>query len=505
MEPRSGRVGAVVLIAGGITCGLVGAGIVWFVLRTPPPTAANVPDASSRPAQATVDASVTLTPEAVSRAGLQTAVAGEAALGSRLRLPATVEPNGYKRVVVTPLITGRVTSVTAELGAAVHRGDALAEIYSSELADREREFVTMVASLEAAHARLARTERLVALGSLSQQELEAARVEHATHGSDVESARAKLQLLGLTDEQLTNLRTAEDVSSTLVLRSPMTGVVTGRAANTGQNVTPDTVLFDIADLSTVWVVGQVYEQDANRVHVGTPVTVTTPAAPAKTWPGLVSYIDPTLSTDTRTLRVRVELPNPSGLLRFGAYAEMLIDAESRTVPVAVPRAALQTIGDRQFVYVIDPSRAGRYVERDVQVGRVSDDAVEIRAGLASGEQVVTTGSFSLRAERERLGLRPAAPGAAMPAASAPGVHDVAVTAEGFVPARIELAAGQASQLRFTRRTDQTCATEVVIPALGVRRALPLNQPVTIDLPPGPAREIAFSCGLNMVKGTIVVK
>lgn len=412
MKPRSGGARAVALIAGGVACGLVGAGIVWFVLRPPRPLPAAEPAMSTGPVQAAVDPSVTLTPEAVRRAGLQTAVAGETAQGRPVRLPATVEANGYKRVVVTPLITGRVTSVTAELGASVHRGDALAEVYSSELADREREFLTMAASLEAAHARLARTERLVALGSLSQQDLEAARVEHATHGSDVESARAKLQLLGLTNEQLDKLREAEDVFSTLILRAPMAGVVTGRTANAGQNVAPDTVLFEIADLSTVWVVGQVYEQDANRLRVGTSVVVTSPAAPAATWSGRVSYVDPTLSTESRTLRVRVELPNPSGQLRLGAYAEMLVDAETPTASVAVPKAALQTIGERQFVYVVDPAVAGRYVEREVQIGRVSDTAVEIRRGLAAGEQVVTTGSFFLRAERERLGLRPAAPGGA---------------------------------------------------------------------------------------------
>lgn len=407
IEPRSGRVRAVALIAGGIACGLAGAGIVWLALRTPRPGPATEPTVPPGPVQAAVDPSVTLTPEAVGRAGLETAVVGATSQARAVRLPATVEANGYKRVVVTSLITGRVTSVTAELGASVRRGDGLAEVYSSELADREREFVTMAASLEAAHARLARTERLVALGSLSQQELESARVDHATHGSDVESARAKLQLLGLTDEQLERLRTAEDVVSTLVLRSPMTGVVIGRTANTGQNVAPDTVLFEIADLSTVWVVGQVYEQDANRVHVGTPVVVTSPAAPASTWSGRVSYVDPALSPESRTLRVRVELPNPSGQLRLGAYAEMVVDAESRTALVAVPKAAVQTIGDRQFVYVVDPARAGRYVEREVQIGRESQGAVEIRAGLAPGEQVVTTGSFFLRAERERLGLRPA--------------------------------------------------------------------------------------------------
>jgi RND family efflux transporter MFP subunit len=414
IEPRSGRPRAVALIAGGIACGLVGAGIAWFALRAPRPVSPADPGASPGPAQAAFDPSVTLTPEAVGRAGLQTAVASETAQGRPVRLPATVEANGYKRVVVTPLIAGRVTSVAAELGALVHRGDALAEVYSSELADREREFLTMAASLEAAHARLARAERLVALGSLSQQDLEAARVEHATHGSDVESARAKLQLLGLTDDQLDKLREAEDVFSTLILRSPMTGVVTGRTANAGQNVAPDTLLFEVADLSTVWVVGQVYEQDANRVHVGTSVVVTSPASPAATWSGRVSYVDPALSAESRTLRVRVELPNPSGLLRLGAYAEMLVGAESPTVAVAVPKTALQTIGDRQFVYVVDPSRIGRYIEREVQTGRWSDSAVEIRSGLAPGELVVTTGSFFLRAERERLGLRPSEPRPAAP-------------------------------------------------------------------------------------------
>lgn len=207
------------------------------------------------------------------------------------------------------------------------------------------------------------------------------------------------------------------------------------------------------------------------------------------------------------------------------YADVVIEGVTVAGPV-VPRTAVQTIGGRQVVYVADVAVPGRFVARDVTVGEAAGDRVPVRSGLAAGDRVVVEGSFFLRAEAERSGQAAAGadPHAAHGSSTAPAAPPVApagpspsrsssqpgpeartvMVAAGFEPARLTVPAGVPLQLTFIRTTDATCATEVVIPDLKLRRALPLNQPVIVEIPARPAGELAFACGMDMLKGTIVV-
>ena len=141
-----------------------------------------------------------------------------------------------------------------------------------------------------------------------------------------------------------------------------------------------------------------------------------------------------------------------------------------------------------------------------------DGHVEILAGLSAGDSVVSKGSFFVRAEAERLGLRAAQSAPAVtPAAGAQAgsarvqAAKVLVTEKGFEPDRVSLRAGSPVRLTFVRTTDKTCATEVVLPSLNVKRALPLNEPVAIEFTPARTGDVAFACGMNMLKGVIVVR
>jgi hypothetical protein len=153
----------------------------------------------------------------------------------------------------------------------------------------------------------------------------------------------------------------------------------------------------------------------------------------------------------------------------------------------------------------------------VRLGGTTGELVEVSSGVQPGERVVTNGSFFLRAERERLGLRPAASvGAGGPAVgsrndsggkTADGVQRarVVVNEQGFEPATVTLRAGMPARITFVRTTDKTCGTEVVFPSLKIERALPLNQPVSIDFRPARTGDIAFACGMTMLKGVVVVE
>ncbi len=461
------------------------------------------------------DVIITLTEEAAKRAGIAvTPIRRDTAAGS-LRLAGVVEANEYRQVAVTPLAAGRLTRVTVALGERVTRGQSIAEIYSPELAEAQTRYLTMRAEFEAAHQELVRTERLVEIGAASKQELERIRAQHTVHATGVEGARAALTLLGLGVDRIERLRGAGNITSTVSVPAPLTGVVTKRQANVGLNVDPSTELFTVVDLSTVWVIGALYERDFSRVSVGSQATVTTTAYPGLVLKGKVSYIDPQVSGDTRTAKLRVEVANREHQLRLGMYADMAVEDRITTGVLVVPRTSVQSLGARQVVYLVEPKQPGKFVEREVRLGdRVGDD-VQVVAGVAAGDVVVAEGTFFLRAEGERLGLRSggaADPHAAMgmttaaPSALADiQTANVRVGDAAFEPAMITLRKGVPARLTFTRVSDKTCATEVVFPDYGIKQVLPLNQGVAIEFTPQKAGEVAFACGMGMLKGMLMVQ
>jgi plastocyanin len=228
----------------------------------------------------------------------------------------------------------------------------------------------------------------------------------------------------------------------------------------------------------------------------------------------VSFIDPQLNSATRTAKIRVEVPNPKGDLRLGMYTEVAIESPISASVLAVPKDAIQSVGDRQFVYVSSVKDPTKFIEREVRLGRAMGDQVEVLAGLSAGDSLVSKGSFFVRAEAERLGLRspqsasPSSPARTPPAqpGSAPSqVGKILVTEKGFEPDKVSLRPGTTVRLTFVRTTDKTCGTEVVFPSLNIKRSLPLNEPVTIEFTPAKTGEVAFACGMNMLKGVVVVQ
>ncbi len=372
-----------------------------------PPSGGQQPSDAPGMARATPlpDIVVPLTEEAVARAGIEVATVGTSGAASRVRIPGTVQPNAYRSVAITPIVSGRVTRVGAELGEQVHRGQVLADIYSPELAEAQTRFLSSRAMLEAHERELLRTEKLVDIGAASRQELEKLHAEHTGATTMVESYRSRLTLLGMTDVEIATLSPASELSATVSVLSPLDGVITTRGANVGLNVDTTMSLFTVVDLSTVWVVGALYERDFAAVRVGSRATVTTTAYPGLRVEGRVSYIDPHIEEATRTAQVRVEVPNAKGELRFGMYAEMQVGDPRASVAVVVPRSAVQVVGDRSVVYLVNPRERGRFIEREVRLGEANGENVQVVSGVQTGDVVVSKGSFSIRAERERLGLR----------------------------------------------------------------------------------------------------
>ncbi len=341
---------------------------------------------------------ISLTPDAIARAGIKIAEVKSGAAAAVLAVPATVTSNAYRDTKVNALVGGIVRDVSVELGAAVRRGEPLAVIVSSDLADAQMKYVSMRAMLEADHQKLERTQKLVALGSASRQELEEVTALHTGHETEVAAARQRLLLLGLSSDRLDRLQNAAQVVSEVTVPSPADGLVITRSVNPGQVVNSGQELFVVTDLGTVWVIGDLYERDFPRVRVGSQATVTVPSAPDGKTQGRVAYIDPRVDPATRTAKVRVEVSNRSGDLRLGMFVTVAFQKNATEHVTVVPPAAVQTIGDRSVVYVPADSDEGKFVERLVKLGARSGEFVQVLEGLKPGDKVVTEGSFFLRAE-----------------------------------------------------------------------------------------------------------
>jgi plastocyanin len=310
----------------------------------------------------------------------------------------------------------------------------------------------------------------------------------------------------------------QKLSATISIPAPIDGVITERGANVGLNVDPATRLFTVVDLSTVWVLADVHERDIGRVRIGTEAHITSEAVPGRQRDGRISYIDPQLVAATRTTKARIELQNPSSELRLGMYVDVVVAPFATASTPTVPRSAVQNVGNRTVVYLADANAPGTFVEREVRLGQSAGDDVEVTAGIHADDLVVTAGSFSLRAERERLGLRTtkAVPEtrttqrtqravAGTPNQSETQTEKISVTEQGYEPATITVKPGRPTKLVFVRTSDKVCGTEVVFPSMNLKRALPLNQPVDVEFTPSKRGEITFVCDMNMLKGAVIVE
>ena len=317
-----------------------------------------------------------------------------------LRVPGIVKPNEYREVHVTSLVGGIVKQVPVILGDHVRRGQPLAILFSSELAEAETQYLSHLAELAAEHKKLERTQNLVRLGAASKQEEEEVTATHAAHESQVRAALERLKLLGANDRQIAALKQAEQIDANFVVPAPIDGVVLARTANLGLVVNTGQELFTVADLSSVWVMASVNEKDFASVRVGSAASITAPAYPGRFWKGRVAYIQPQVDPNTRTAQARIEVANPGESLRIEMYVDIDFTSEGAKGPV-VPESAVQFIGERQFVFLPIKDKEGSFILRPVRLGPAAHGYYLVLEGLKQNDEVVTDGSFILKAEAVR--------------------------------------------------------------------------------------------------------
>src|SRR5438874_2250116 len=350
---------------------------------------------------ATVEQRLTLTPEQLRSVQLKIETVGEVASTEAAGQMATgvVQANSYKETPVMSLVGGIVRSVSAELGQSVKRGQRVAIIFSNELADTQARYLTAAAVLDEHHRHHMRTMKLVEIGAASRQELEMATSQLRDAESNVAALRQKLMLLGLSAQRIDSMNSTSQISSEVNVIAPNAGTITSRSVNSGEVVEANKELMRVTDLSTVWVVGQVYEKDLATVRVGSGANVTSDAYPGQVFRGRVTYVDPKIDPATRTAQVRIELANPSQIFKIGMYVNVAFGAlgiaEKSTASVS--KAAVQTINNQRVVFVAT-DKPNEFIMRVVRVGAESNGFYPVLEGLTVGERVVVGGSFLLRAE-----------------------------------------------------------------------------------------------------------
>jgi len=367
----------------------------------PAPRSVSFDESASQPAAITGDQKLILTPEQARDGGLKIETVGEHPTTEAAGQMATgvVQANGYKETPVVSLVGGIVRSVKVELGQNLKRGQIVAVVFSNELADAQSRYLAALAMLDEHHRHHLREIKLVEIGAASREELEAATTKYRQAESEVANLRQKLMLLGLSPQRIDALNSPGQIGSEVIVSAPASGTLTSRTVNPGEVIEANKELMRVTDLSTVWVVGQVYEKDLATIHVGSGANINSDAYPGRVFRGRISYVDPKIDPATRTAQVRIELRNPRQALKIGMYVNVAFGAlglAERTTPV-VPKAAAQSIGNQQFVFVAT-EKPNEFLLRAVRLGTESNGVYPVLEGLNAGERVVTEGSFLLRAE-----------------------------------------------------------------------------------------------------------
>jgi cobalt-zinc-cadmium efflux system membrane fusion protein len=340
---------------------------------------------------------VELTPEAIERIGLATEPAARRVLAGRRTTTGTLGFDEERLAHVAPRVEGRLVKVPAALGATVSTGEVLAVVDSTELGEAKAAFLRARARHEVAQRRFEREKSLRADRISSEQEVLEAEAEARGAAADLAATREALRLLGVSGEAIERLSWDDPESSLVSVRAPFAGKIVTREATIGELVSPEDTLFTLADLSETWLWIDLYERDLAHVGIGDRVEVRLDAWPDEAFAGELAYVADEIDPASRTVRARVDLPNPERRMKPGMFARVALATGDERAPVlAVFRAAVQRDGAESIVFV--RTAPGRFERREVEIGRTTDDLVEILAGLTEGDEVVTEGAFLLRSQ-----------------------------------------------------------------------------------------------------------
>jgi Cu(I)/Ag(I) efflux system membrane fusion protein len=316
------------------------------------------------PDEAADQSTVQISPAVVNNLGVRTAVVTQGMLDRRIETVGYVEPDEHQISHIHTYADGWVRKLNVKaVGDAVKSHQVVMQFYSPILVTVQEEY-------------------LIALGSGNQ--------------SLIDASVKRLQAFHISDEQIHHLKETRQSSQLIDVYSNQNGIVVMLNIREGMYVTPETEMMSIVDLSTIWMIAQVFEDQANWVKVGEKAEAKLTAFPDKVWDGVVEYIYPQIDTTTRSLQIRLKFNNPGGVLKPNMYANISLFVEPKSNVLSIPLEALirSSQGNRVIVKVSD----GQFQARAVKTGIESGERVEILSGLKAGEAVVTSGQFLIDSE-----------------------------------------------------------------------------------------------------------
>jgi cobalt-zinc-cadmium efflux system membrane fusion protein len=321
-----------------------------------------------------------------------------------------IQLNENEAVHVSPRVTGIIEVVYVDIGARVKRGDLLLRINSVELGQTLAAYELSRSLTELTRKNYERERLLKKQNISSEQDLIEAQMAYEKHKTELEAAGEALRVLGLTNDDLQELREPNNSggAGSLPVRASIDGTVIQKHAVVGELVERGKDMLLLADLSSVWVWADIYEKDLPRLLAAEnegpiPVSVYVEAFPDHSFDGSIDYVSATMDERTRTVKVRATVMNPDGRLRPGMFCEIHAGLESGETVLAIPKAALLSDEGDDFVFAF--WKEDLYVRRAVQTGREFFNLVEVLDGLKAGDKVATEGAFLLKSDvlREKMG------------------------------------------------------------------------------------------------------
>ena len=311
---------------------------------------------------------INVDPVTIQKMGVRTALVTKGPLRRVIRTVGSIDYNETALADVTTKFRGWIENLYVDsTGKQVHKGEALFDIYSPDLYSAQNEYVLAM--------------------------------NQSRPGGLQSSARQKLKLFDISEDQIAELEKTRQPQRTLRVNAPIDGVVVEKMAVRGQMVDAGMKLYRLADLSLVWVQSQIYEQDLALLKLGQEAEVSLSYLPDRKFRGRITYIYPTLDEKTRTARVRMEFHNPGLFLKPGMFATVEIHADLEPEALLVPDTAILRSGDKNTVFVA--LEGGKFEPRNVTIGaRSENDQIQVLTGLKEGERVVTSGQFMLDSESQ---------------------------------------------------------------------------------------------------------
>lgn len=323
-------------------------------------------------------------------------------VANSLQVAARVETDASRVARIGSPVAGRIIKLLVLEGQNVRRGAVMATLHSTDLSDTQFAFIKAFSQQNLAQQATRRAEELVKADVIGSAELEKRRAELLQASTEASAFRAQLHGLGMSDAAIKKLETTRQLNADYPIVASISGTVLERKVTIGQIVQPAEMAFLVADLSNVWLVADVPEESAGLLHKGMHVIVNIPALPDEKVEGKLSYVSPVVDPSTRTVQVRMDVPNPHGIYKPAMLANMtFVDHSERRL--TVPSTAIVRENNKNHLFIQEAP--DRFILREVTLGEEYGDQYVLEDGVKPGEKIVLDGTFHLNNQRKQNAIK----------------------------------------------------------------------------------------------------